>query len=295
MISALSTFQSNSLYAAFKVEPTAENEDRGYKNPTESPENRNLSFFDQKLAARVNDVIFSASELFSNQNPGEQRYGFGAGESSREISVSKGGREIASSSEFSSYAYEYELNSDSISVSFSTFSSSELALGEKGFGAKSSGLEFELEIRSDGSISFSMSNYMTKEAERSGFGFYSSEVETFFNMEIFADGSMIQEYESYSERSFFSDGGDLGFAQLEEFESFSFLSEVSKEGLPVNQLQEGFDPEFQSVMNTLDGVLQSIDEAQSRMHESQGDNRSSIFGISSSVSTSSVILAYQEY
>lgn len=294
MIAALSTYQSNSIFTAFRAERGADNDAPVKKQADEDARRNDVSFSEKKSASRLSDKLFGATEMFSSQNSGRERYGYGAAEVSREVSISRGGRELSSISASAGYAYEYEVNSDSISVSFSSFSASEFSFGDNS-SSKAAEFEFEIEIRSDGSISFSMSSSLSKETAKDGFGTYAKEAEVSFNLEILADGTMIQEYGAYSESNFVSENGDFGFVKSREVEAVGIVTGGPSEGLSVSKPQEGFDPQLQTAMNNLESILESIDDAKSKSDKDSDSYFASVFAMTSTVSTSTTILAYQEY
>ena len=295
MINALTTYQSTSLFAAYKAQPAVA-ANNAVKIPNENSARGDASFFDQKLANRVRDVIFGAAEAFSNRNSGYEKYGSGSGEFSREVSVSRGGDEIASSETFSEYAYDYEVKSDSVKVSFSQFSSVELEVGDSEFEAEA-GLELEIEIKSDGSFSFSFSGFVKKEGELDGFGEYETETKVSFNLDILADGTVVQEqkFEDSSQASLSFGSTSFEFSESEKIETTTVLTGATEDGYIAEQLQTGFDPEIQSVVDRLQSVLDKIDEAGAKVDKKEPENNFSLFSSTSTVSTASVILAYQEF
>ena len=303
MIYALSTYQNTSLFAAFKAQPAA-TADNAVKVPAEKSARGDASFFSEKLANRVQDTIFGAADAFSNRDSRYEKYGSGSSEYSREISVSRGDDEIASLDTFAKYAYDYEIKSDSVKVSFSQFSSLELEVGDREYEAEA-GLELEIEIKSDGSFSFSFSGFVKEEKELDDFGYYESETKVSFNLDILADGTVIQEqkYEDSSKGGLSFGSSSVEFYESEKIET-TFVSasangessvDAVEDDYSTVQLQTGFDPEIQTVVDRLQSVLEKIDEAGAKVDKKEPEKEFSLFSATSTFSTASVVLAYQEF
>ena len=181
-------------------------------------------------------------------------------------------------------------------VSFSQFSSVELEVGDSEF-EEEAGLELEIEIKSDGSFSFSFSGFVKKEGELDGFGEYETETKVSFNLDILADGTVVQEqkFEDSSQASLSFGSTSFEFSESEKIETTTVLTGAAEDGYTAEQLQTGFDPEIQSVVDRLQSVLDKIDEAGAKVDKKEPENNFSLFSSTSTVSTASVILAYQEF
>ncbi|MEO0911254.1 MAG: hypothetical protein AAFX96_13275, partial [Pseudomonadota bacterium] len=118
-----------------------------------------------------------------------------------------------------------------------------------------------------------------------------------FNLDILADGTVVQQqkFEDSSQASLSFGSANFEFSESEKIETTTVLTGAAEDGYSTEQLQTGFDPEIQSVVDRLQSVLDKIDEAGAKVDKKEPENNFSLFSSTSTVSTASVILAYQEF